>query len=254
MAKWAIVTGPTAGIGAAYAKLLAAKGYNLVLVSRDLKRLKQTAADLTASHAIETQVLSADLTTDKGIATLADFIAKNEIEVLINNAGFGLNSSFVKSSAADEQSVVNILVTAPMQLSHAVLPQMVARKSGTIVNVSSVAGYFAAGHYSAAKAYVTVLTESMHAEVGKHGVNVSALCPGFTKTEFHQRAKMKMDALPSFMWLDADFLVAKSWADAQAGKAISIPGWQYRVMVWIAKNAPRAWMRRTGITLRSKQR
>ena len=254
MSKWAIVTGPTAGIGAAYAKLLAAKGYNLVLVSRDLKRLKQTAADLTASHAIETQVLSADLTTDKGIATLADFIAKNEIEVLINNAGFGLNSSFVKSSAADEQSVVNILVTAPMQLSHAVLPQMVARKSGTIVNVSSVAGYFAAGHYSAAKAYVTVLTESMHAEVGKHGVNVSALCPGFTKTEFHQRAKMKMDALPSFMWLDADFLVAKSWADAQAGKAISIPGWQYRVMVWIAKNAPRAWMRRTGITLRSKQR
>lgn len=254
MSKWAIVTGPTAGIGAAYAKLLAAKGYNLVLVSRDLKRLKQTAADLTAKHAIETQVLSADLTTAKGIATLADFIAKNEIEVLINNAGFGLNSSFVKSSAADEQSVVNILVTAPMQLSHAVLPQMVARKSGTIVNVSSVAGYFAAGHYSAAKAYVTVLTESMHAEVSKHGVNVSALCPGFTKTEFHQRAKMKMDALPSFMWLDADFLVAKSWADAQAGKAISIPGWQYRVMVWIAKNAPRAWMRRTGITLRSKQR
>ena len=254
MAKWAIVTGPTAGIGAAYAKLLAAKGYNLVLVSRDLERLKQTAADLTAKHGVETQVLSADLTTDKGIASLADFIAKNEIEVLINNAGYGLNSSFVKSSAADEQAVVNILVAAPMQLSHAVLPQMVARKSGTIVNVSSVAGYFAAGHYSAAKAYVTVLTESMHAEVSKHGVNVSALCPGFTKTEFHQRAKMKMDALPNFMWLDADFLVAKSWADAQAGKAISIPGWQYRVMVWIAKNAPRAWMRRTGITLRSKQR
>lgn len=254
MAKWAMVTGPTAGIGAAYAKLLASKGFNLVLVSRDLKRLGQTAADLTAKHAIETQVLSADLATDKGIATLADFIAKNEIEVLINNAGFGLNSSFVKSSAADEQSVVNILVTAPMQLSHAVLPQMVARKSGTIVNVSSVAGYFAAGHYSAAKAYVTVLTESMHAEVRKHGVKVSALCPGFTKTEFHQRAKMKMDALPKFMWLDADFLVAKSWADAQSGKAISIPGWQYRVMVWIAKNAPRAWMRRTGITLRSKQR
>ena len=254
MAKWAVVTGPTAGIGAAYAKLLAAKGFNLVLVSRDLKRLGQTAADLTAKHAIETQVLSADLTTDKGIATLADFIAKNEIEVLINNAGFGLNSSFVKSSAADEQSVLNILVAAPMQLSHAVLPQMVARKSGTIVNVSSVAGYFAAGHYSAAKAYVTVLTESMHAEVSKHGVNVSALCPGFTKTEFHQRAKMKMDALPNFMWLDADFLVAKSWADAQAGKAISIPGWQYRVMVWIAKNAPRAWMRRSGITVSSKRR
>jgi short-subunit dehydrogenase len=254
MTSWAVVTGPTAGIGAAYAKLLAAKGFNLVLVSRDLKRLGQTAADLTAKHGVETQVLSADLTTDKGIATLAAFIAKNDIEVLINNAGFGLNSSFVKSSADDEQSVVNILVTAPMQLSHAVLPQMVARKSGTVVNVSSVAGYFAAGHYSAAKAYVTVLSESLHAEVAKHGVKVSALCPGFTKTEFHQRAKMKMDALPSFMWLSADFLVAKSWADAQRGKAISIPGWQYRMMVWIAKNAPRAWMRRTGITVRSKQR
>jgi short-subunit dehydrogenase len=254
MSKWAIVTGPTAGIGAAYAKLLASKGFNLVLVSRDLKRLGQTAADLTAKHAIETQVLSADLTTDNGIAALADFIAKNEIEVLVNNAGFGLNSSFVKSSAADEQAVVNILVTAPMQLSHAVLPQMVARKSGTIVNVSSVAGYFAAGHYSAAKAYVTVLSESLHAEVSKQGVNVSALCPGFTKTEFHQRAKMKMDAVPSFMWLDADFLVAKSWADAQSGKAISVPGWQYRVMVWIAKTAPRSWMRRSGISVSSKKR
>jgi short-subunit dehydrogenase len=199
-------------------------------------------------------VLTADLTTDKGIATLADFIAKNEIEVLINNAGFGLNSSFVKSEAAGEQAMLNILVTTPMRLAHAVLPQMVARKTGTVVNVSSVAGYFAAGHYSAAKAYVTVLSESLHAEVAKHGVNVSALCPGFTKTEFHQRAKMKMDALPSFMWLDADFLVAKSWADAQAGKAISIPGWQYRVMVWIAKASPRAWMRRSGITVSSKKR
>jgi short-subunit dehydrogenase len=254
VAGWALVTGPTAGIGAAYAKLLAAKGYNLVLVSRDLKRLKQTAADLTAKHSIETKVLSVDLTTEKGIATLEKFVTENQIDVLINNAGFGLNSSFVKSEAAGEQAMLNILVTTPMRLAHAVLPQMVARKSGTVVNVSSVAGYFAAGHYSAAKAYVTVLSESLHAEVAKHGVKVSALCPGFTKTEFHQRAKMKMDALPSFMWLNADFLVAKSWADAQRGKALSIPGWQYRVMVWIAKNAPRAWMRRSGITVSSKNR
>ena len=254
MTSWALVTGSTAGIGASYANLLATKGYNLVLVSRDLKRLKQTAAELSAKHGIDTQVFSADLTTEEGIAATEKYITDNEIDVLINNAGFGLNASFVKSAAADEQSVVNILVSAPMRLAHAVLPQMVARKSGTVVNVSSVAGYFAAGHYSAAKAYVTVLSESLHAEVSKHGVNVSALCPGFTKTEFHQRAKMKMDALPEFLWLNADFLVAKSWADAQRGKAISIPGWQYRVMVWIAKNAPRAWMRRTGIKLRSKQR
>ncbi|MFM5951200.1 MAG: SDR family NAD(P)-dependent oxidoreductase [Micrococcales bacterium] len=254
MGNWAIVTGPTAGIGAAYAKLLASKGFNLVLVSRDLARLEKTAAELAGTYAIETQVISADLTTELGIASLEEFITRNEIEVLINNAGFGLNSSFVKSSAADEQGVLNILVTAPMRLTHAVLPQMVARKSGTIVNVSSVAGYIAGGHYSAAKSYVTVLTESVHAEVSKHGVKVSALCPGFTKTEFHQRAKMKMDALPKFMWLDAEFLVAKSWADVQAGKAISIPGWQYRVMVWFLGVAPRAWVRRTGISLRSKQR
>ncbi len=128
MTSWALVTGPTAGIGAAYANLLATKGYNLVLVSRDLTRLKQTAADLTAKHGIETQVLSADLTTEQGIAALEKFITENEIAVLINNAGFGLNSSFVKSAAADEQSVVNILVSAPMRLAHAVLPQMVARR------------------------------------------------------------------------------------------------------------------------------
>jgi short-subunit dehydrogenase len=131
-----------------------------------------------------------------------------------------------------------------MRLMHVILPGMKERKSGTIINVSSVAGFIAGGTYSAAKSYLTVLSESINADLKGSGVKVSALCPGFTRTEFHKRARMKMKGLPSFLWLNADKLVAKAWKDAQANKPVSIPGWQYKLLIAIISITPRGLIRR----------
>jgi short-subunit dehydrogenase len=141
-----------------------------------------------------------------------------------------------------------------MQLMHAALPQMLDRNSGTIINVSSVAGFIAGGTYSAAKSYLTVHTESLHTELSKTNINISALCPGFTHTEFHQRGKMKMSGLPKFMWLEADRVVSESWLAAERGKAICIPGWQYKILSTIARFGPRPLVRKIGIKVRARQR
>ena len=141
-----------------------------------------------------------------------------------------------------------------MHLMHAVLPQMLKRDLGVIINVSSVASFIAGGTYSAAKSYLTVHTESLHTELSKTNINISALCPGFTHTEFHQRGKMKMSGLPKFMWLEADRVVSESWRAAERGKAICIPGWQYKVLSTIARFGPRPLVRKIGIKVRARQR
>ena len=155
---------------------------------------------------------------------------------------------------AKEQELLDVLVTAPMRLSHAVLPQMVKRDSGVIVNVSSVASFIAGGTYSAAKSYLTVFSEYLHTELRNTNIKVSALCPGFTRTEFHARGKMKMTGLPNYMWLTTDQVVKKSWRDAKAGKVICIPGLQYLILSTIARIAPRPIVRKAGINVRRKQR
>jgi short-subunit dehydrogenase len=131
---------------------------------------------------------------------------------------------------------------------------MKERNSGTIVNVSSVASWIAGGSYSAAKSYLTVLTESLHTELRSTKVKISALCPGFTRTEFHERGRMKMNGLPNFMWLSAEKVVSKSWRDVNAGKVISIPGWQYLILSSISRFGPRPMVRRIGMNVRRKQR
>jgi hypothetical protein len=131
---------------------------------------------------------------------------------------------------------------------------MKERNSGTIVNVSSVASWIAGGSYSAAKSYLTVLTESLHTELRPTKVKISALCPGFTRTEFHERGRMKMNGLPNFMWLSAEKVVRKSWRDVNAGKVISIPGWQYLILSSISRFGPRPMVRRIGMNVRKKQR
>ena len=252
--KWALVTGATAGIGESFSRLLAAQGFNLVLIARDLPRLNERAAALEANFKIETKVIAADLATDAGCKTIEDFILANEVEVLINNAGFGLNKSFLVSDMAAEQQMFDVLVRTPMRLMHAILPKMKERNSGTIINVSSVAAWIAGGSYSASKSYLTVLTESLHTELAGTNVKVSALAPGFTRTEFHQRGRMKMNGLPNFMWLNADELVAKSWSDAQKGAAISIPGWQYALLSSFLRFGPRPLIRKLGMNVRTRQR
>ena len=254
MKKWALVTGATSGIGESFTRLLAAKGFNLVLVARDEARLHERAAGLKQNYGAESVVIVADLATEAGCAKVEDYIRANEIEVLINNAGFGINKAFTMSDLAKEEEVLKVLVRTPMRLMHVALPAMKERNSGVVINVSSVASFIAGGAYSASKAYLTVLSESLSTELSATNIKVSALCPGFTRTEFHQRGRMKMAGLPNFMWLKSDVLVAKAWKDAISGKPVSIPGWQYKSLVGIISLVPRAEVRRLGMNLRVKQR
>ena len=254
MRTWALVTGATAGIGESFTRLLATNNYNIVLVARDMSRLNERAAGLQKSHGIETVVLQADLSTDDGCALIEEYITSHEIDVLINNAGFGLNKAFTVSELDSEQNLLDVLVRTPMRLMHVALKGMKLRDKGIIINVSSVAGFMAGGTYSASKSYLTVLSESLHTELAGTKVKICALCPGFTRTEFHQRGRMSMKGLPAFMWLNADTLVEKAWLDALKGKAISIPGWQYQILSFVMRFTPRPFVRKLGMKVRIKQR
>ena len=254
MASWALVTGATAGIGESFTRLLAENNYNVVLVARDLPRLQERAQELEAKYQVQTHCIQADLSTDAGCSVVESYIASNQIDVLINNAGFGINKAFTISELEEEQKLLDVLVRTPMRLMHVALPLMKQRDRGVVINVSSVASFIAGGTYSASKSYLTVLTESMHTELAGTNVKISALCPGFTRTEFHQRGRMSMKGLPNFMWLDSDELVAKAWRDALKGKAISIPGWQYKLLVFLIQRLPRPIVRRVGMNVRRKQR
>jgi short-subunit dehydrogenase len=255
MSSWALVTGATSGIGESFTRLLASNKYNIVLVARDLPRLQERATALEAKYGIKTQVIQADLATDEGCLRVEKYILENQVDVLINNAGFGTNKAFTMSTLEVEQQLLDVLVRTPMRLMHVALPLMKARDNGIIINVSSVAGYIAGGTYSASKSYLTVLTESLHTELAATNVKVSALCPGFTRTEFHQRGKMSMKGLPEFLWLNSDRLVEQSWRDAIKGKAVSVPGWQYKLLVFIVQTlVPRSIVRKMGMNVRAKQR
>ena len=252
----ALITGATAGIGASYANLLAKEGFDLILVARDLPRLNKVAKELNKRFGVKTQCIKADLTKPSQLAKVEKRVAdlKKPIDVLVNNAGFGIKDSFTVSNLDKEQELLDVLVTAPMRLTHAVLPVMVKRNTGIIVNVSSVASFIAGGTYSAAKSYLTVFSESLHTELRGTNVKISALCPGFTRTEFHARGRMKMTALPKFMWLNSDELVSISWKYAKANRVICIPGWQYKILSAIARNTPRPIVRKVGMNVRKKQR
>ena len=254
MSSWALVTGATSGIGESFTRLLASHNYNVVLVARDLPRLEERAAALEAKFAISTHVIQADLATDDGCLLIEKYIQDNQIDVLINNAGFGTNKAFTMSTLEIEQQLLDVLVRTPMRLMHVALPSMKQRNNGIIINVSSVAGYIAGGTYSASKSYLTVLSESLNTELSATNVKVSALCPGFTRTEFHQRGKMSMKGLPNFLWLNADRLVEQSWRDGLKGKAVSVPGWQYKLLVFVVHAVPRSIVRKIGMNIRVKQR
>lgn len=250
----ALVTGASSGIGWHFADLLAREGYDLVISARNTERLNHLAGEFHQKYGRDIEVITADLTTDQGIDLVEQRLRNGDIDVLINNAGYGLNKSFTKSGIQDEVAVMRILCEAPMRLAHAVLPSMNEKNSGIIINVSSVAAWITGGHYSAAKSYLMVLSESLHTEHAHTDIKICSLAPGFTHTEFHQRGQMKMDALPKFMWLNADHVVITAWRDAKAGKAISIPGFQYRAIYLLTRYAPRSLVRRGGFNIRRRQR
>ena len=249
-----MVTGATAGIGESFTRVLAREGFSVVLVARDLERMKERAATLESQFNVQTAIVQADLATDDGCAKVEKYLTENPVEVLINNAGFGINKAFSMSDLNSEQQLLDVLVRTPMRLMHTVIPQMKARNSGSIVNVSSVAGWIAGGTYSAAKSYLTVLSESLHTELSGTGIKISALCPGFTRTEFHERGRMRMNGLPNFMWLSADRVVSQAWKENQNGKVLSVPGWQYLILSTVSRFGPRPLVRKRGMNVRVRQR
>lgn len=246
MSKWALITGSTAGIGLEFAKLLASEKHNLVLVARDAPRLKKLASELENQYNIQCEVLVADLSIDSELEKVAKRISQveNRIEVLINNAGFSVNQSISNGDYAKEKSMLDVLVTAVLRLSHSAAAQMRAHKSGDILIVSSVASFMAGGTYSSAKAWATNFAESLASEVNKYGVRVSALCPGFTHTEFHARAKFNKSEVPSWLWLDAKYVVQTGWRDHKSGKVISIPSIRYKLTVAVMRIVPRSFIRK----------
>lgn len=254
MSKLAVVTGATAGIGAAFARRLHADGYALLLVARDAERLAAMATELGgAEGSVET--VPADLTTGDGLAAVEKQLRERPVELLVNNAGISLNRSFVESTAEDEERLLALNVTAVMRLTLAVLPGMVERGRGGVVNVSSVAGFgvpMPGSTYSASKAWVTNFSESVGESVRSRGVRVMALCPGYTKTEFHQRAGINMSRTPGWMWLAADAVVADGLRDLRRGKRVSVPDWKYKVAVFGMRHLPRGLIRRATRDVRGR--
>ena len=236
----ALVTGATSGIGLAFARRLAAAGHALVLVSRTRERLEGLAAELVEQHAVAVEVLVADLGDRSQLAEVEERLADpaRPVDLLVNNAGFGLKRPFLDNSAEDEQYLLDVLVTAVLRLTHAALGAMVGRGRGAVVNVSSVAGLLPRGTYSAAKAYVTSLSEWADLTYRDQGVRVMALLPGFTRTEFHQRMHVSPDSAPGWMWLDTDRLVDEALRDLGRGRRISIPSRRYRVLAALARHTP----------------
>jgi len=241
----ALVTGATAGIGREFAVQLATRGDDLVLVARDVARLEALADELRTAHGVEVEVLPADLSDREQTARVAERLASTErsVDVLVNNAGYSLKKRFLDNDVADEEALFDVLARAVLVLSHAAGNAMRARGSGAIVNVSSVASFMASGTYSATKSFVTVFTEGLAAELRGTGVSATALCPGFTRTEFHERADVDMSRLPDFAWLDAPRLVRDALADVARGQVVSVPGRRYKVAVAALRLLPRPLVR-----------
>ncbi len=242
----ALVTGATAGIGREFARQLAARGHDVVLVARNRERLETVAAELRAEHGVTVEVLAADLGDRAALATVEARVSSPDapIGLLVNNAGFGLKQRFLDNDVEAEQAMLDVLVTAVLRLSHAALGAMVERSSGSIINVSSVAAFLPRGTYSAAKAWVNAFSEWAHNEYAAEGVHVMALCPGFVKTEFHQRMEVSRDSAPGFLWLEAEDLVREALADMDRRRTYSVPSKRYKAIVTASRAMPRGVLQR----------
>ena len=241
----ALITGPTSGLGAGFARRYAIDGYDLVLVARDVDRLERLAAELHDEAGANVEVLVADLANPSDRAKVADRLSA-EVEVLVNNAGFGTSGEFWTASLSVLQSQLDVNVTAVMQLTHAALPPMLAAAEGTVINVASVAALLPGrgSTYSASKAWVVSFTEGLSNGLAGTGVGVHALCPGFVRTEFHARAGIEMADTPSFMWLEVEDVVRDCLADAAKGNVVIIPGVQYKAITTAGRLVPRNLVRR----------
>jgi uncharacterized protein len=246
MTRRALVTGATSGIGNAYAKELARRGYDLVIVARTTDRLESVATQLRGKHRVEVDVLTADLSTVEGVQTAANALTDSArpIDLLVNNAGASLAGWFGTTDIADEDRQLDLLVRAPMHLMDAAIKTMAGRGGGQIVNVSSVAAFTPRGVYSAHKAWLLNLSQWANIHYADVNISVQALCPGFVRTEFHQRGEMDVSGVPKWMWLRADKVVKASLKDLDRGKSVSIPSFRYKVLAGLAQYLPKGLVTR----------
>ncbi len=250
----ALVTGGTSGIGAEFARQLAHQGYDLVLVARDDARLSSTADELS-SLGVDVETLVADLSdrsdVDRVAARLED--ATRPVDVLVNNAGFGMHVPLTAPDVAAHDRGFEVMCRAVLVLSGAAARGMRDRGHGRIINVSSTAGLLAMGTYSAIKAWVTSFSEGLSVELRGTGVTVTALLPGWVRTEFHQRAAIGTSKIPNSLWLDTEQLVSAALRDVDRGKVISIPTVRYKVLVGLLRHAPKGAVRRVSAAISSSR-
>jgi hypothetical protein len=235
----ALVTGASSGIGATFARALAARGYDLILVARRKDRLDALAAEL--GHA---EVLAADLADDADLRRVEERIARaDSLDLLVNNAGFGARGRFWEAELAVQDRMHRLHVLATMRLTHAALAGMTSRRRGGVINVSSVAGFIQAGttSYSATKCWINSFTEGLYLELKSAGspVRVQALCPGFTVSDFHDTMGLDRKAIPGPVWLRAEDVVEASLRGLDRGELFVIPGWVYKLLVWVVPALPR---------------
>ena len=245
----AVVTGATAGLGRAFAERLARRGHPLLLIARDAKRLDEVAGELSRTHRVSARALAADLSKDDDLERVATALeSERDLGVMVNNAGFGLPGNIHDSPVEPQMRMLRVHVLAVARLSQAVLPGMVSRKRGWLINVSSIAGFLYGpgnANYCATKGYELQFTKALDTELTGKGVYVQALCPGFTHTEFHQRVGMDKTTVPSVLWSSAESVVDASIAAAERGRPlVLIPGLKNRVLVWLARMAPHFIVRR----------
>ena len=239
----ALITGASAGIGKVFAQRLAASGHDVVLVARDAERLREVATELTRDHAISAESLTADLSTTDGMHRVANYVAQlPRLDVLVNNAGFGTKGKLANRPVDEQVAMLELHVTAPMVLTRAALTGMLTRNSGTIINVASVASFaYSAGNinYSASKAYLRVFTQGLALELEGTGVHAQVLCPGFTHTELHDRAKIDKSTIPRWLWLDVHRVVDDSLSQAaRRGATVCVPSRRFRLIVLILRYMP----------------
>jgi uncharacterized protein len=251
LGKTALVTGASAGIGQAFAELLAAKGYDVVLIARRADRLDALAAKVRELHGVAAHVIVADLSEPSAPEQIVRSLQQQGlcVDFLVNNAGYGVAGTYVNVPWIEHQHFLQVMVTAVCDLTYRLLPSMLERGWGRVINIASVAGMVPApaGHtlYAASKAFVIRFSESLSAEGKPRGVHVTAVSPGFTYSEFHDvlGTREKMKSIPAALWLRADAVAQEGYEAVMKGYPVVINGRAYRALVWLAAALPKGVVR-----------
>jgi short-subunit dehydrogenase len=241
----ALVTGGTAGIGHSFAVELASRGWDLVLVARDTARLEQVKDQIHTVYGREVETITADLAVRADVLRVAERLECTEhpIEMLVNNAGFGIHASLLDRDFSIQEKALDVMCLAVLIVPGAAVRAMVARGHGSIINIGSSSGIITTGNYSAVKAWVNTYTEGLANELRGTGVKVTAVLPGWVRTEFHERAGINASKLPDVVWIDPDDLAKDALDDHAAGKVISVPTKRWHTAYWVGRHTPRSVIR-----------